>query len=561
MNGIKTIFRLIILTSIILTTIPTFSADRNGEIDSLILAGVKAMFSRDALIAHENLTKAYNLAVASGLTKQQFLAQNNLALNYFRLLDYGNAISTFLKAYELALLRKDPIDEMTVLNNIAIVYIKENDSKKASEFLLRSYEIARREKIKVKEGLYASNLAQVYLESNDTIKSLQYAKIALENESTDLQSRINAEMVEASLLLQKGDIKQAEERIRALKAEAQLNNYKEELSELTLLLARLLSDKNDFPESRKEAYESLSLALDNEFRLRVYQFLSSLSIKQGLLSQAIAEKDSVIKITERINLAKNHQLFEFSRLRFELASSEHQLELSKTKSQSQQLLFIVLIASVVLLMGSIIMFFFRRAKRNSFKKAYAEKELRIKELELENEKIQSALLRNQLTESELLKELEIEKEKDQQRALKIEIEEKNKQLSDKILFQSTRNELIEEIVTRISTLPEIASHKKLWEDIVELKNHLKQDMKWDEILSHFESVNNQRLLHLTQKHPSLTPNDIRYLSFLYLNLSNKEIAALLNISPESCRKRKERIIVKLELEKNETLQSYLSSIS
>ncbi|HML83680.1 MAG TPA: tetratricopeptide repeat protein, partial [Bacteroidales bacterium] len=319
MNGIKTIFRLIILTSIILTTIPTFSTDRNSEIDSLILVGVKAMFSRDALIAHENLTKAYNLAVASGLTKQQFLAQNNLALNYFRMLDYGNAISTFLKAYELALLRKDPIDEMTVLNNIAIVYIKENDSKKASEFLLRSYEIARREKIKVKEGLYASNLAQVYLESNDTIKSLQYAKIALENESTDLQSRINAEMVEASLLLQKGDIKQAEERIRALKTEAQLNNFKEELSELTLLLARLLSDKNDFPESRKEAYESLSLALDNEFRLRVYQFLSSLSIKQGLLSQAIAEKDSVIKITERINLAKNHQLFEFSRLRFELA--------------------------------------------------------------------------------------------------------------------------------------------------------------------------------------------------------------------------------------------------
>lgn len=561
MNCIKCFLKFFVTVSIIFSSTQCYPVETSKEIDSLIVVGVKAMFSRDALIAHENLTKAYNLAVAAGLTKQQFLAQNNLALNYFRVLDYGNAISTFLKAYELALIRKDPIDEMTVLNNIAIVYIKEKDLKKASEFFLRSYEIAGREKNGLKEGLYASNLAQVYLESNDTVKASYYAQQALDNEKTELQSRVNAEMVVAALLVRRGELKQAEEKIQRLKEIARAKDYKEELSELTFLLAKLYSERSDFNESRKEANEALNMAPDNEFRLRLYEFLSSLSLKQGLFSQAITEKDSVIKISERINLSKNHQLFEFSRLRFELANSEHQLELSKTKSHSQRLLFITLIGSVILLMGTLIMLFFRRAKRISFKKAYAEKELRIKELELENEKIQSTLLRNQLTEAELLKELELEKEKEQQRALILEIEDKNKQLADKILFQSTRNELIEEIVTRISTLPEIVSHQKLWEDILELKNHLKQDMKWEEIMTHFENVNNQRLLILTQKHPTLTANDIRFLSFLYLNLSNKEIAALLNISPESCRKRKERIITKLGLDRSESLQSYLSSIA
>ena len=48
------------------------------------------------------------------------------------------------------------------------------------------------------------------------------------------------------------------------------------------------------------------------------------------------------------------------------------------------------------------------------------------------------------------------------------------------------------------------------------------------------------------------------LAFENLNLSNKEIASLLNISVESCRKRKERVTAKLNLDRNVPLYEYLT---
>ncbi|PKP15743.1 MAG: hypothetical protein CVU07_09125, partial [Bacteroidetes bacterium HGW-Bacteroidetes-23] len=63
------------------------------------------------------------------------------------------------------------------------------------------------------------------------------------------------------------------------------------------------------------------------------------------------------------------------------------------------------------------------------------------------------------------------------------------------------------------------------------------------------------------KHPDLNANEIRFLSFIYLNLNTKEIASLLNISPESCRKRKERLLKKLNLEADVSLYAYLSKIN
>jgi len=55
-------------------------------------------------------------------------------------------------------------------------------------------------------------------------------------------------------------------------------------------------------------------------------------------------------------------------------------------------------------------------------------------------------------------------------------------------------------------------------------------------------------------------NDIRFLSYLYMNLSIKEISSLLNITPDACRKRKERIAKKMGLQETAELFPYLSHI-
>ena len=65
---------------------------------------------------------------------------------------------------------------------------------------------------------------------------------------------------------------------------------------------------------------------------------------------------------------------------------------------------------------------------------------------------------------------------------------------------------------------------------------------------------------LTTKHPDLTTTDIRYLSYVYMNLDTKEIATLLHITPVACRKRKERIEKRLEFPHDMTLNTYLLNL-
>ncbi|MBV1888269.1 MAG: LuxR C-terminal-related transcriptional regulator, partial [Urechidicola sp.] len=61
-------------------------------------------------------------------------------------------------------------------------------------------------------------------------------------------------------------------------------------------------------------------------------------------------------------------------------------------------------------------------------------------------------------------------------------------------------------------------------------------------------------------HPTLTPNDLKSCAFLKLNLSSKEIAQLLNISPKSVEVKRYRLRKKLELPHNSGLSEYLFNI-
>jgi len=93
-----------------------------------------------------------------------------------------------------------------------------------------------------------------------------------------------------------------------------------------------------------------------------------------------------------------------------------------------------------------------------------------------------------------------------------------------------------------------------------LRNSLNADNEWAGFLTHFEEVNQGFLTRLKTSHPELTANDIRFICYVYMNLSAKEIAGMLNISLDACRKRKERISQKIGLKDSTALYSYLYDI-
>lgn len=69
----------------------------------------------------------------------------------------------------------------------------------------------------------------------------------------------------------------------------------------------------------------------------------------------------------------------------------------------------------------------------------------------------------------------------------------------------------------------------------------------DHLLLELETANRLFQRRLQDQHPTLTPYDLRLCTYLKSNLSTKEIATLLNITPDSVKKAKHRLRKKLRL--------------
>lgn len=89
---------------------------------------------------------------------------------------------------------------------------------------------------------------------------------------------------------------------------------------------------------------------------------------------------------------------------------------------------------------------------------------------------------------------------------------------------------------------------------------LDNNEEWEHFSTYFEQRNETFINALKEQCPELSAQEIRFLSLIYLNLSTKEIALLLNITPEYCKKKKQLIAKKMGLENSKALYSFLSHL-
>ena len=524
------------------------------DCDKILVEAVNEMNQKNHGRSLELLTEVKTIAQQNRWSRQEFLAVNNIGANYYQMLDYGEALDNYLEAYKIALKELDQAHEMIVLNNIAILYSKEKKNDKAEEYFLKAYEIATDKKDSLKIGLYAVNLATVANEKKELEKAENYIKTAIPLLKDVPTVLIQAKISYAQNLILKKQSTEAKAII--LKILPSLNTPELSGHKMTvlLLLSQVYESENDLITAInyvKTVGNDKSSSLED--KINVYTRLSELYRKANDPALAFAYKDSVIFAKDSLNELKNGKLFENSRIKFELQNYQKELSESQHKLKSERQLFYTILGGILLVVGISFWALKNYSERLKQKKIIAENSQKIAELELEKEKKDKTLLEQQFKEKEALTLLEQEK-------FKNEIESKNRQLTAKALSLSTRNELIESIIDSLSMHSDISKNSNLKKNISELKNQLKKDADWDDFFSHFEEVNHGFLKSLKEQHPELTSNDIRYISYVYMNLSTKEISSLLNITVEACRKRKERIVKKLNLAEETDLYSYISTI-
>jgi tetratricopeptide (TPR) repeat protein len=146
----------------------------------------------------------------------------------------------------------------------------------------------------------------------------------------------------------------------------------------------------------------------------------------------------------------------------------------------------------------------------------------------------------------------------------LELELKQKEITTKVLQLARKNEFLNRIETEVENLKTNVdgSLNKTSTKISKLIHRDHTDEKqWEQFSAEFAILHASFLESLVANYGSFSKSEIRLISLLKMNISSKDIANILNISPDGLKKARYRLRKKLLLPSDEDIQAFLISHS
>ena len=144
-----------------------------------------------------------------------------------------------------------------------------------------------------------------------------------------------------------------------------------------------------------------------------------------------------------------------------------------------------------------------------------------------------------------------------------EIAGKDRELVSSLIRIAQQNEMVLYIRKNLSLLKTdlpLPAQKKISEMLNKMDEHRRQAFNWEDFTLYFEKVHPGFFVRLKTKYPSLTIKDQRICAYIRLGLSTKEIAGLVNITPESAEITRIRLRKKMDLDRLINLTTFLQDV-
>lgn len=514
--------------------------------EQLIEEARKDDSNKNYTAALEKLLRAEAIATEYHWKDLMSNVKNHIGLIYVYFSNYGEALNYFQESLEIA--QNDESlhnNKVLTLSNIGFLYAKEKKYEEALVYLNKAFGLAEKDNMERLQKGIANNIANIYNELQQPEKSL---KILLEVANNEADETVDFlwEAIYIRALFINGQITEAKDKANQLEEKLNSDAFSDKVCHVCLndLLSKIhakLSNTDTAIHYAKIVLNSTDELID---KVEQYKNIAELYLQKGDYLTTIQYKDSVLIATDLLSTLINSQLYEANKIKFKVSEYQNELYLKKKQQRTERQLFVV-----VIIFGLITLFLMVKIFRNKVVKQ--KHKAVITGLELEKEK-----------KEHLLVEKELETVRLKQQQLKHEIAEKNRELFARTLYLSNRNELIQNIISSLENTPTAKQNKETIEQIKIIKNFLRTDNQRDDFIKHFENVNPDFLSQLKHTHPQLTANDVRFLCYVYMNLSLKEICMVFNITYNACIIRKQRIMDKMGLDKKEVaLYDYLLSLN
>lgn len=160
-----------------------------------------------------------------------------------------------------------------------------------------------------------------------------------------------------------------------------------------------------------------------------------------------------------------------------------------------------------------------------------------------------------------LKSSQEEIEKLKLEKLQVEIKGKNKELASATMHLINKNSFIDHVKLHLNSIIKKSKNNEVKNElqkvVVSIDRNIADDKEWEQFEIHFDQVHGDFIQRFKKSHQTLSPQEIKLSAYLRMNLSSKEIAALMNISTRGVEIARYRLRKKLEMERSDNLQEYI----
>ena len=452
----------------------------------------------------------------------------NIGNIYFSNRDYDKADEFFIKTISLY---EKVLDEdakffgiNTAMSNRALIKQAKKDYTGAEKIFMDVYE-RRKEYGKVQDILYSmNNILTVLLLKNETAsaenilvsaKNLYEKQIQSGNKNLLLKRNMGYTYFSFGAIMQYK--KQFEKAVFKLnEAKTYLTDFPIDIAAIGSRLAECNLALNKFEEAENIAIKNLEYKnLNDQEKKYNYKVLEKIYKIKGLNSKLLEVKDSLILITSGLSSLKTMKSLNNLETEIQLATSARELNESKIKYNTY--LYILIICTIVLF--------------------FSLMTIRI----------------NYNLQKEVGSRLEAEK-----KLITNELDQKNRELVSKSNFILQRNEYLKKIKTKLESSKQ-SDGNDLISASYELNSVINSDKSYKDFDKMFVSVYPEfysKLNAITE----LSTTDLRLASYIKMNHTNSEIAIISGVSSRTIESQRYRLSKKLNLDKDQSLNSFLLSI-
>lgn len=446
-------------------------------------------------IAQEYNFKALELYEALNLSDKVGDVYNSIGLVYLSIRNYSESLKYLELSLEIKLRSGNARGIGNTLNNLASAYEGLEDWQHAEDYYLQAEAIFLELGDKRMLAAIAGNLGVIYRKQGLNEKAIENYLQAAEGfeKLRDLNGLATVYSNLGSLYYLEKEYKSAEESF--------LNalDYAHAIESLPI---------------EKTACEGLA----NTY-VKLEDYKNALYYNE----QYVALNDSIFSVTTAEKIAELQERYEFEKKSRKIIELENaSLENEKTLQQNQFIIWLVSVGGISLLVVLLLAL-------NRFK-------LKRRVLFVEKERYRLA--------GEL-------KQK--------EIDLKNRELTGYAGSILQKSKFMQDVLTRLEKL-ELSSNEAILQAEGmkrEIRSAIDDQDDWDKFKLHFEQVHPQFFEALKADFPALTVNDLKHCAYIRMNLSVKEVANLMNISPKSAKMNRYRLKKKLNLEESRSLTEFI----